>query len=471
MQNMWSIGLNQQTGGSMDELLLKYNTQGPRYTSYPPATFFHHDFTDVDYKQSVIDSNREKPENISIYIHIPFCPRLCHFCGCTTGIAKGRDHIKRYVSALIREINTVSQLIDKKRQVTQVHWGGGTPNSVPFLFIQEIMNTLRANLAFHPGAEIAMECSPAYLTLDQVDRLAEMGFNRVSLGIQDFHTEVLNAVNRLPSLLPMDQLVRRIRSNGISSINFDLIYGLPKQTPEIFSDSVKQAIDLSPDRLATFSYAHVPWVNKSMELLEDIGLPTTEEKFNLFALAYALLTSNGYQSIGLDHYARPTDNLSVALKEHKLHRNFQGYCTRETTGQVYAFGASGISQMWNAYSQNYKNYQQYIESIECHDFAVEKGYSLTPTELICREAINSVMCNGYLSFSEMASQFGVRLEDVKNTIQFSPEKYSGFIEDGLLTLTADGMEVKTLGMLIVRNIAMTLDPQLKMKQGMYSKTI
>lgn len=455
----------------MNKLLLKYNRPGPRYTSYPPATFFHTGYTAEEYKQSVVDSNHEKPENISIYIHIPFCPRLCHFCGCNTGIAKEKNHIERYVRALIKEINTVSPLIDKKRPVTQVHWGGGTPNSIPFDYIVEIMDTLRANFEFHPGAEVAMECSPAYLTLENIDTLANTGFNRISIGVQDFHREVLDTVNRLPSRLPMEELFQHIRARGFKSINIDLIYGLPKQTPEIFADSIKQALALSPDRLVTFSYAHVPWFNKSMVKLEKFGLPTTEEKFGLFGLAYVMLTSNGYVPIGLDHYVRPTDDLAIALKEHKLHRNFQGYCTRETTGQVYAFGSSGISQLWNAYSQNIKNYQQYIEAIENHDFAVERGYRLTQTDIICREAINSVMCNGYLNFEEMAHQFGISEDELKSTLQYSLEKLSEFIDDGLVTLDGKGIRVSQQGMLIVRNIAMAFDPQLEVKQGMYSKTI
>ena len=455
----------------VENLLLKYNRPGPRYTSYPTATFFHQGYTAEDYRQSVIDSNNEEPENISIYIHIPFCPRLCYFCGCNTGIAKGKDHIARYVHALIKEINAVSLLIDKKRKVTQVHWGGGTPNSIPFELITEVMATLKAGFKFHPGAEIAMECSPAYLTLNNIDTLAEAGFNRLSLGVQDFHREVLDAVNRLPSLIPMDELIHYIREKGFKSINLDLIYGLPKQTPETFADSINRAIELSPDRLVTFSYAHVPWFNKSMEKLEKTGLPTTEEKFRLFGLGYEMLTNSGYVPVGLDHYAKPSDDLAIALKERRLHRNFQGYCTRDTTGQVYAFGSSGISQLWNSYSQNIKDYQKYIEFIENHGFAVERGYRLTKNDIVCREAINSIMCNGHLYFEELAGKFGITTDELLDILHFSPMKLTEFIDDGLVDLNNKGISVSQQGMLIVRNIAMTFDPQLEAKQGMYSKTI
>ena len=452
-------------------LLLKYNTPGPRYTSYPPATFFHSGYTMVDYEQSIIDSNSEIPENISIYIHIPFCPRLCHFCGCNTGIAKGKEDIGRYIRALIKEIKTVSQLIDKRRTVTQVHWGGGTPNSIPFKYILEVMDTLRAGFRFHPGAEIAMECSPAYLSFNNIDTLRETGFNRISLGVQDFKPEVLQAVNRLPSAIPMEELFQHIRDKGFKSINLDLIYGLPKQTPESFTGTINKALALSPDRLVTFSYAHVPWFNKSMEKLEKTGLPATEEKFRLFGLAYEILTTNGYVPIGLDHYAKPADDLSLALKEKELHRNFQGYCTRVSTGQVYAFGSSGISQLWNSYSQNIKDYKLYTETIEDHRFAVERGYRLTRRDIICREAINSIMCNGYLDFEEMSGRFGIIEEELKQTLNYSPEKLTEFISDGLISLTNKSITVSHQGMLIVRNIAMAFDPMLEVKQGMYSKTI
>lgn len=455
----------------VDNILLKYNRPGPRYTSYPPATFFHQGYSIADYKQSILDSNNEEPENISIYIHIPFCPRLCHFCGCNTGIARGTAHVARYIQALIKEINSVSGLIDKKRTVTQVHWGGGTPNSISYNYIAEVMDSLRSRFKFSAEAEIAMECSPAYLTLNNIDSLAEMGFNRISLGVQDFHREVLDAVNRSPSLIPFDKLFEHIRKNGFRSINIDLIYGLPKQTPEIFADSINQAIELSPDRLVTFSYAHVPWVNKAMEKLEKIGLPTTEEKFRLFGLGYEKLINNGYVPVGLDHYAKPTDDLAIALRDKKLHRNFQGYCTRETTGQVYAFGSSGISQLWNSYIQNLKGYQQYIESIEKHDFAVERGYRLTKQDIVCRETVNSIMCNGYLNFEEMAEKFGIDENKLIETLQFSPLKLTEFINDGLVISDKNGFTVSPQGMLIVRNIAMALDPLLEAKQGMYSKTI
>jgi oxygen-independent coproporphyrinogen III oxidase len=455
----------------MKDLLLKYNTPGPRYTSYPPANFFNSSFSSEDYSKAVFASNSELPANISIYIHVPFCRRLCHFCGCNTGIAQAKDHIGRYMNAVVKEIDQVSKLIDKGRSVTQVHWGGGTPNSIPYEYIKAVMDKLHSVFRFHPDAEIAMECSPAYLSAEDVRNLALMGFNRLSLGVQDFHKEVLDAVNRLPSRIPVRELFGIIRNEGFKSINLDLMYGLPRQTPELFTESIQQAIELSPDRLVTFSYAHVPWFNKAMLKLEEMGLPGIEEKFALFGIAWDLLTSEGYDPIGLDHYAKPTDSLSIALREHKLHRNFQGYCTRETTGQVYAFGASGISQLWNSYSQNIKDYQKYISSIENSGLAVERGYKLNKEETICREAINSAMCNGYLDLNELAAAFEITVSELKQILKYSPDKFTEFINDGLVIIENDLLKISREGMLVVRNIAMALDPNLQVNQNTYSKTI
>jgi oxygen-independent coproporphyrinogen III oxidase len=249
------------------------------------------------------------------------------------------------------------------------------------------------------------------------------------------------------------------------------MYGLPKQSPEIFKESIQQAIELSPDRLVTFSYAHVPWFNKAMLKLEEMGLPGIEEKFALFGIAYDMLTSGGYDPIGLDHYAKPADSLSVALREQKLHRNFQGYCTRETTGQVYAFGASGISQLWNAYSQNMKDYRQYISAVENNGLAVERGYKLSKDEIIIREAINSAMCNGYLDFNELAGSFDITIPELKSVLKFSCGKFTEFANDGLVTIDNDLLKISKEGMLVVRNIAMALDPNLQVNQNTYSKTI
>lgn len=453
------------------EFINKYNKPGPRYTSYPPATFFTSEFGDKEYKEKILLSNSENPRSISIYIHIPFCPHQCSFCACTTIIAQKRPFIERYMAALNKEINTVADLLDKDRLVTQIHWGGGTPNSIKFIYIKEVMDTIKKRFTFAPNIEIAMECSPSYLKLTDIDKLAEYGFNRVSLGVQDLKQEVLDVVNRRAPKVPIAESFARFREYGFTGINIDLIYGLPKQTKESFLDTVQKVIDMKPDRIVTFSYAHVPWLMKYQHLLEKVGLPSPEEKMEMLVSSLDLLTKSGYNSIGMDHYARPDDDISIALDNKKLHRNFQGYCTLETTGQVYGFGASSIGQLYDSYIQNEKNIAKYMDRIEKDDFAVVRGYTLTKAELLCRQVINEVMCNNFVDFEDIAKQFEISLEDVYSILEFEESKFDEFLEDGLIKITKNTLSVHPKGRLIVRNIAMKFDPALKVGGQVYSKTV
>ena len=295
------------------EFLNKYNVSGPRYTSYPPANFFNGDFTTADYKAQIKASNGQDPANISLYIHIPFCPQRCHFCGCTTVIAQKKSTVERYIDAVKQEIRNVSSLIDLNRKVTQIHWGGGTPNSISMHFIREIMDCIKEIFVIDEKAEIAMECSPAYLDYTHIDQLAEMGFNRMSLGIQDFREDVLKAVNRLASKHPVKELVAYLRAKGFHGINLDFIYGLPLQTVKSFAETLRQAIDIRPDRIVTFSYAHVPWVKEAQKQLETIGLPSADEKMTMLINTIRQMEKSGYISIGIDHFALPDDELARHL--------------------------------------------------------------------------------------------------------------------------------------------------------------
>ncbi len=458
--------------GDTKQLILKYNRPGPRYTSYPPANFFHTEFKTENYIAQLKESNTKGSENISIYIHIPFCTQRCHFCGCNTTLYENDVIVSRYIDCLIKEINSVAGHLDRKnRKVTQVHWGGGTPNSIARKYITRVMNEIRSLYTFTGYAEIAIECNPAYLDVDDVKFLKDTGFNRISLGIQDFNPVVLDCVNRLHTKLPHAELIKIIRDAGFTGVNYDFIYGLPHQTVESFNDTILKAIELSPDRLVTFSYAHVPWVMGEQKNLEKIGLPSPDEKLSMFLSSMEIIANNGYEQIGLDHYAKPADDLAKALREKKLHRNFQGYCTKETTGQVYGFGCSSISQLYGGYSQNEKALRKYMERIEKDDFAVERGYSLRFDEMVCKEVINETMCNGYLSFNEIGRRFGISGEEVKTIVGYKTEKLAEFVEDGLLKVYDDSIEVSKKGMLIVRNIAMAFDPQLNTEGDKYSKTI
>ncbi len=453
------------------DFLLKYNVSGPRYTSYPPANFFHQGFSTSNYVRELEASNGQKPENISLYIHIPFCPQRCHFCGCSTVIAQRKLVVERYIAALKIEIEQVASLLSKSRRVTQVHWGGGTPNSISMTYIREIMDFIKLHFTWSENAEIAMECSPAYLDYRHIDQLADMGFNRVSLGIQDFREDVLKVVNREVPRHPVKEVVAYLRSKGFRGINLDFIYGLPLQTAESFRKTIEQAIEIRPDRIVTFSYAHVPWVKEAQKQLETIGLPDANEKMNLFLQATAQLTEAGYCPIGIDHFTLPADDLTKAFTNKQLHRNFQGYCTLETTGQVYAFGASSISQLQGAYAQNHKDISKYMQAVEASGFAIERGYLLNRAEQTVRSVVNSIMCNGLLNFETTASECGTTVEDLKNLLHFEPPKFEPYVADGLMEIDENEIRLSEKGFLCARNIAMALDPALKAGEGVYSRTV
>jgi len=451
--------------------LKKYNKSGPRYTSYPPATFFTDKYTNTDLRNSVILSNKEKPSSISIYIHIPFCPQLCHFCGCTTQTGYTKPFLESYVEAIIQEIELVAKDIDKSRILTQVHWGGGTPNAIDYKYIEQITNCIKENFTFAKEYEMAIECSPAYFELKHIELLKEFGFNRISIGVQDFERDVLDAINREPSKLDLEVIVKKIKNEGFTGTNIDLVYGLPLQTVESFNKTVDRAIKLGTDRIVTFSYAHVPSVIARQKILEKIGFPSTEDKAIMYQNAFDKLVGAGYVAIGMDHFAKPHDELAIALENKSLHRNFQGYCTRLTTGQVYGFGASSISQLHSAYSQNEKNAARYVNRIRKEGLAVIRGYSMKDDQKIIRAVINSVMCNYYVDFNTIANEFNISLSQVYSAVDFTKEKFKMFMEDNLMEFDNDIIKVNILGRLVIRNIAMKFDPLLNQGVGSYSKTI
>ena len=456
---------------SKKELLKKYNQSGPRYTSYPPATFFDSKFSNSDHERHIVESNNENPKNISIYIHIPFCPQICHFCGCTTESGYTKPFLERYVDAVIKEIDHVAKKIDKKRKVTQVHWGGGTPNAISYRYIERITNKLYDEFEFASVYEMAIECNPAHLEFRHIELLKKFGFNRISLGIQDFRNDVLEAINRKPSKHPIEKIVSKIKSEGFTGTNIDLVYGLPLQTVSSFKNTVERAIELKTERLVTFSYAHVPSILPRQKILEKIGFPSSNDKASMYENSYKKFVNSGYISIGMDHYSLPEDEFAVALKNKNLHRNFQGYCTRETTGQVYAFGASAISQLNSAYSQNIKNAAQYIKAIETNNLAIFRGYSVTKEQKVIRDVINNLMCNYYVDFNNIANNNKISINELYEIIDFSYENFDDFIEDGILEIENEKVNVFENGRLFTRNIAMKFDPLVKKNIGTYSKTI
>ena len=453
------------------KLVKKYNESGPRYTSYPPATFFNENFGDKEFLKMVRNSNDEKPENVSIYIHVPFCPQICHFCGCTTETGFTKPFLERYVNAVIKEIELVSDNINSSRKVTQVHWGGGTPNAISYRHIEKITNKIKERFEFSDNYEMAIECNPAHLEFHHIELLKKFGFNRISLGIQDFREDVLEAINRKPSKKPLEQIIKKISDEGFTGTNIDLVYGLPLQTVKSFNETLERAIKLDTDRIVTFSYAHVPSIIHRQKVLENIGFPDSNEKAQMYEDSFQKLTDAGYISIGMDHYSKPEDDFAIALSEKKLHRNFQGYCTRATTGQVYGFGASSISQLDSAYAQNIKNASSYIENIERKGLAIFRGYSLNKNEKIIRHVINSLMCNYYIDFKEVSTYFNISLFELKDILEFSESKFNDFISDKLMKIIDEKIFILDSGRLFTRNISMRFDPLVSKKIGTYSRTI
>jgi oxygen-independent coproporphyrinogen-3 oxidase len=455
-----------------DQLLNKYNVPVPRYTSYPPANQFTESFSESSYLTLLKESNSRKPESMALYIHIPFCKRICHYCGCNACSIGDGALIKPYMEALRKEIELVSMHLDKNRPVTQLHYGGGTPNSLDIRYIESLNEFLFSNFNFVEKPEIAIECNPAYLDYKYIDRLISSGFNRFSMGIQDFDNNILKLVNRKPSAIPPTELFRYLKSAKKEvNVNFDFIYGLPGQTVASFSETIDQAIDIRPDRLVTFSYAHVPWVKKHQVILEKRGLPSPGDKMQMFLSAYKKLIEAGYQPIGLDHFVLPADDLYLAVNSGNLHRNFQGYCTRKTTGQVYAFGVSAISQLVQGYSQNLKEIVDYNEAIHQGKLPVERGYVLSDEQILTREVITELMCNKKISFSKIAEMQKVSVEELKSAMKTDETALNEFLVDGLINYSSGTIEVTEKGTLFIRNIAASLDKEYQMKTQTYSKPV
>ena len=449
----------------MIDFLLKYNTNAPRYTSYPPANLFRPAQDKAQIERVWRESNALKPQNVSFYFHIPYCVKHCLFCGCTSELLPSdMANCERYFQALFSEMDEKLPWIDSSRPVTQVHFGGGTPTSVPYSYLEKILNKLRERFHFAPHAEIAIECNPSIVDEKRLRELARIGFNRVSYGIQDFDLQVLKNIGREPSLLPVKDLIALSRELGFTGINLDLIYGLPSQTEAGFYKSIETAADAHPDRIALYSYAHVPWVKKAQKTLERFPMPTPREKLGLFLGAREYFKKAGFIDVGMDHFVDPKDSLAEALSAGLLHRNFQGYCTRATTGEVYAFGSSGISQLDNAYTQNVHESQKYVELQEAHKLTEIRCEELSNEERIIRDVIERLMCNRRLKVSD----------EEKRVIGEGFESLLSLEKEGLLEKKSDDEIVTTeRGTLVIRYLAMQLDPLMQkvQREGVFSKTI
>lgn len=452
------------------DLVRKYDKPGPRYTSYPTAPQFHSGFSSKDYTNEIIRTNSaENPPDLSLYFHIPYCDTLCYFCGCNMIVSRNRERIKEYVDAVKREIDLLKKYLKPERKITQLHWGGGTPTHLKPQEIIELISHINQNFAFTDKPENGCEIDPRELTYDHLSALKEGGFNRVSMGVQDFNHAVQKAVNRIQPEDLTRKVVDWVRELKFESINLDLIYGLPFQNIEEFEKAIEIIIDISPDRIALFNYAHVPWMKKHMELINPEDLPKPEEKLQILKMSVEKLTASGYVFIGMDHFAKPNDDLTVAMREKKLYRNFQGYSTNYGA-DLFALGITSISHFGNIYAQNFKTEKEYIKSIDENIFPIMKGYTMTTDDIIRKEVIMRIMCDFELNFNLIEKKFEI---DFEHYFKSGISNLEEFISDGLVEIKDRNIRVAEMGRLLIRNIAMSFDGFLERKEdvGKYSRTV
>ena len=447
------------------EILNKYNYSGPRYTSYPTALEFHEAFTVADYDMACTQYP-ERP--LSLYVHIPFCHKLCYYCGCNKVITRHSHKADEYLDVIEHEIRQRASLLNG-REVTQLHFGGGTPTFLTKTQITRLMMILREEFNFTTDAEISIEVDPREIELDVLDHLRNEGFNRLSIGVQDFNKEVQKLVNREQDEEFIIAMVQRAKELGFRSTNLDLIYGLPKQTQALFAETLKQVLEMKPGRLSVFNYAHMPQLFAAQRKIKDEDLPEPKEKMAILQDTIETLTGAGYQFIGMDHFALPEDELAVAQREGILHRNFQGYTTQGEADLI-GFGVSAISMVGDAYAQNQKELKKYYAQVNDLRHALWKGVALDSDDLLRREVIKQLICNFKLDKTMIESEFSV------NFNRYFKEDLGllqTFINDELVEVDDKEIRVTLRGRLLIRNICMCFDKYLRAKarQQQFSRVI
>ena len=463
------------------ELVRKYDVPGPRYTSYPTAPHFSADCDRQSLLAEIAEDNKDVSLPLSLYVHIPFCESLCWYCGCNTVITGKKGQEKNgeknatkqgiahdYVTLLIQELEQTAKLLNRARLVTQLHFGGGTPTFLPPEEIDRLAETLKALFTFAPDAEISVEIDPRRLTLEQVLAFRRLGCNRASLGVQDTDLAVQKAIHRLQPLSLTAQAVTWLRQAGYQSVAIDLIYGLPLQTVESFSRTTREVLALAPDRFAVFSYAHVPWLKPAQKVFDlQKQLPSASEKLSMLVAAARILTEAGYAQIGMDHFARPSDELAQAHAAGTLHRNFQGYTTR-AGASLYGFGMTSISQTGASFRQNEKELDAWSAKVRAGELPIERGLVITAEDQRRRTLVMDVMCKRRLSYADLSARTGVEV-----TQAYAAEFASlGDLEkDGLLVRDAEGLTITALGELFRRIIAMRFDAYLSSGPRNFSRAV
>jgi oxygen-independent coproporphyrinogen-3 oxidase len=440
------------------DLLRRYNVQGPRYTSYPTAPMWKEDFTASDYERILRESAAAPhPAPLSLYFHLPFCEKLCFFCGCTVVITGSRHALETsYLDVVEREIDWVADRVGASgRPTVQLHWGGGTPTYFPPPLLERLGRRTLDRFPLGPDAELGVEVDPRVTTPEHLETLARLGFNRLSMGVQDFDPRVQTAVNRVQPFEDTRRLVEQARKLGFPSVNMDLIFGLPYQTEASFSSTIDRVLEIGPDRLAVYSYANVPWMKKHQNVLLPF-LPDERTKFGIFRTALERFTAAGFEYIGMDHFARPDDELAVARVDRTLHRNFQGYTTKAGTDLI-GFGMSAIGSIGPYYVQNRRELGPYREAASASGAATFRGARLSEDDLLRRVVIESLLCHGVLVKREIEARFGIRFDDY---FADALQALGACARDGLVELSPGEVRATELGRIFLRNLAMPFDAYL-----------
>lgn len=453
------------------DLIRRYDKAGPRYTSYPTAVQFHHGFTETQYREYVQKSHLESPsKSLSLYLHIPFCDTVCFYCACNKIATKDRSLTVPYLRSLYREIALQGQLFSRDRRVTQLHWGGGTPTFIHHTQMQDLVKTIRQyfQLLDDDSGEYSIEIDPRETQHDTIALLRSLGFNRMSLGVQDFDPKVQQAVNRIQSEEETFTVLQTARQEGFKSISIDLIYGLPHQSVESFSKTLDKILTVKPNRLSIFNYAHLPTLFKPQRRINEAELPTSLEKLAILQHTINCLTEAGYVYIGMDHFALPDDELAIAQRHGTLYRNFQGYATQAHCDLI-GLGTTSIGKIQDCYSQNVKTLDEYYTYLDAGRLPVWRGIVLNTDDKLRRSVITQLICHFTLDIPPLEQEYNI---DFKKYFSNEWSELEQLQEDGLLNFDSKKIDILPSGRLLVRNICMIFDLYLRQNQEQrFSKVI
>ena len=454
------------------EVIAKYSLTGPRYTSYPTVLHFHEWFTDDSYKEQAALSNEDLiPSALSLYFHLPFCRMVCFYCACNKIITNNQKHADKYLDYLHREIQLQGRLFDRDRIVTQLHWGGGTPTYITNQQMQALMAETRRSFTLldDESRDYSVEIDPRVTDTKTISVLHDIGFNRISVGVQDFDIEVQKSVNRIQPFEQTAEVIKKARKQGFKSVNIDLIYGLPKQTVTSFKQTLEQLADLNPDRIAVYNYAHLPHMFKTQRQINEEDLPDADEKLAILQYIIEYLQSQGYLYIGMDHFAKPSDELAISQQKGTLYRNFQGYSTQKDCDLI-GMGITAISRIGNCYAQNVHDLEDYYDCITQNQIPISRGLCLDNDDRVRRDVISRLICNFYLDFEGIEEVHSI---DFREYFHNELLMLDDMVADELCSIDETGINVLPRGRLLIRNICMVFDKYLRndTKKKSYSKVI